>query len=140
MTVAQSPSPTAVDAGPLTTSDQQPPAIVASHLSTRYGHLDELPVGASSAPPSTSVLFQVAGHSLHDVRRGRHLIVVNQFHPGGGGLISRFRSDRGERDLRCALREWAGALYPQAKVVEFIASCGVNDMQSACEGTFPRLR
>ncbi|MEO3937730.1 lantibiotic dehydratase [Dermatophilaceae bacterium Soc4.6] len=98
-----------------------------------------LPVGHTSGPPSTSVLYQLAASSFEDVRRGDFALVVNQLHTGSGSLVSRFHGlDRGS--LRQALQSWSAQLYPGARVVEFVASCDTNDMQSACEGTFPRLR
>jgi len=98
-----------------------------------------LPVGRTSGPPSTSVLFQLAAPSLAAVRGGDFALVVNQFHAGSGSLVSRFHGlDHGL--LRQALQSWSAQLYPGARVVEFVASSDSNDMQSACEGTFPRLR
>lgn len=105
----------------------------------RPSERSELPVGRTSAAPTTSVLYQLAGTDIDSVREGEFRLIVNQFHAGTGSLVSRFHGLDGG-GLRRALRAWADAVYPDARVVEFIASSGVNDMQSACEGTFPRLR
>ena len=80
-----------------------------------------LPVGDSSAPPTTAVLYQVAGADLAAVRDGDFALVVNQLHTGTGSLVSRFHGPDGG-GLREALRDWASRLYPDVTVLEFIAS------------------
>ncbi|MFI1799343.1 hypothetical protein ACH427_18615 [Streptomyces sp. NPDC020379] len=101
-----------------------------------------LPVGRSSAPPTTAVLYQLAAESADDVRAGRYKLVVNQYNPGMGGLVARFRkllkADRpGETDLTEGLRTWIGDSFPEAEPLQVTLSGDVNGMHYAAAGVLP---
>ncbi|MFB7633386.1 hypothetical protein ACFC0M_20945 [Streptomyces sp. NPDC056149] len=107
-----------------------------------------LPVSASSAPPTTAVLYQVAAASADDVRKGRHRSVVNQYNPGVGGLIARFHrlfaSDEpgsdGAAGLTEHLRTWITDAFPGAVARQVTLSGDVNGMHHAANGILPPLR
>ncbi|AJC59437.1 lantibiotic dehydratase domain-containing protein [Streptomyces sp. 769] len=113
-----------------------------------------LPVSASSAPPTTAVLYQVAAASADDVRKGRHRSVVNQYNPGVGGLIARFHhlfaSDElgsdgaagtdGAAGLTEHLRTWIIDAFPGAVARQVTLSGDVNGMHHAADGILPPLR
>ncbi|WP_409464357.1 lantibiotic dehydratase [Amycolatopsis sp. GA6-003] len=91
-----------------------------------------LPVGSTSAPPTTGVLFQLA-----DTERGRYL-VVNQLCDGVGGMVSRFTGVLGDR-LAAALREWYAALWPGVPRHEYAPSRACTTAQHASAGLLPAL-
>lgn len=104
-----------------------------------------LPVGRSSAPPTTAVLYQIAAVSAEDVRAGRYKLVVKQYNPGMGGLVARFRrllaADRpGEPDLTEMLRTWIGDSFPEAEPLQVTLSGDVNGMHYAADGILPSFR
>ncbi|GIH89452.1 lantibiotic dehydratase [Planobispora siamensis] len=99
-----------------------------------------LPVSASSAPPTVAVAYQVAARSLGAVREGDHLLVVNQFNAGSGGLVSRFRNVLdGPDGLEGRLRAWVGGNFPEAQPRELVISSDVNGLQYSCTGAIPAL-
>ncbi|MFB9903691.1 hypothetical protein [Allokutzneria oryzae] len=91
-----------------------------------------LPVGITSAPPTTAVLVQVA-----DTERGRFL-VVNQLCDGVGGLVSRFTGVLGDR-LSGALHEWFSALWPDVAHHEIVPSRACTTAQHTSAGLLPAL-
>ncbi|MFJ4338495.1 hypothetical protein [Streptomyces sp. NPDC088915] len=104
-----------------------------------------LPVSASSAPPTTAVLYQIAAASAEDIGEGRHRVVVNQYNPGVGGLVARFRhildepgsttpDGRTETALTPALRAWIDALYPHATPRQLTLAGDVNGMHKIADG------
>jgi hypothetical protein len=104
-----------------------------------------LPVATGSAPPTTAVLYQVAAASADDIRDGRHRIVVNQYNPGIGGLIARFRhlfpaDERGTAGLADHLRSWIADAFPGAAPRQLTLSGDVNGMHHAADGLLPPLR
>ncbi|MDJ1132798.1 hypothetical protein [Streptomyces iconiensis] len=103
-----------------------------------------LPVSASSAPPTTAVLYQIAAGGPDDLARGRHRTVVNQYNSGVGGLLARFRrlldTPAPSGDLTEQLRDWIGGLFPEAAPREVTLSGDVNGMHEAAEGVLPPLR
>ncbi|MEU2158853.1 lantibiotic dehydratase [Streptomyces sp. NPDC019396] len=103
-----------------------------------------LPVSAGSAPPTTAVLYQIAAGSAEDVRRGDHLVVVNQYNSGIGGLLARFRHglDRlapEKAGLTHQLRVWIADLFPHAAPHQVTLSGDVNGMHHAAEGVLPPI-
>ncbi|MGA4799951.1 hypothetical protein [Streptomyces lavendulocolor] len=103
-----------------------------------------LPVSAGSAPPTTAVLYQVAARSTDDIRRGDHLLVVNQYNSGIGGLVARFRHglDRlvpEQAGLTHQLRAWIADLFPHATPRQVTLSGDVNGMHHAADGVLPPL-
>ncbi|MGW1173538.1 hypothetical protein ACWD4P_07435 [Kitasatospora sp. NPDC002543] len=104
-----------------------------------------LPVSASSAPPTTAVLYQLAAASADDIRQGRHRLVVNQYNPGMGGLVARFRAllapgRPGEMGLTEHLQGWVADAFPQAVPCQLTLSGDVNGMHRAADGVLPGLR
>ncbi|WP_370948453.1 hypothetical protein AB5J62_12925 [Amycolatopsis sp. cg5] len=91
-----------------------------------------LPVGRSSAPPSTAVLFQEAL-----TEQGR-LLVVNQLCDGVGGIVSRFTGVLGDR-LTGALDDWFSALWPGISRYELINSRACTTAQYISAGRLPAL-
>ncbi|MFE9390311.1 hypothetical protein [Streptomyces sp. NPDC006784] len=71
-----------------------------------------LPVGPSSAPPTAALLFQQIGGGPGAAADGPRL-VVNQFNPGTGGLLTRFKELLGE-DFAEALRGHVRRCWPHA--------------------------
>ncbi|MFE7295120.1 hypothetical protein [Streptomyces sp. NPDC057579] len=104
-----------------------------------------LPVGRSSAPPTTAVLYQIAAASAEDVQAGQYKLVVNQYNPGMGGLVARFRrllaADRpGEPDLAEMLRMWIGDSFHEAEPLQVTLSGDVNGMHYSADGILPSFR
>lgn len=107
-----------------------------------------LPVSASSAPPTTAVLYQVAAASADDIREGRHRTVVNQYNPGVGGIIARFRrlfasgepGSDGADGLTEHMRTWIADAFPEAVARQVTLSGDVNGMHHAADGILPPLR
>ncbi|MEU8581324.1 hypothetical protein [Streptomyces abikoensis] len=104
-----------------------------------------LPVGRSSAPPTTAVLYQIAAASAEDVRTGRYKLVVNQYNPGMGGLVARFRrllaaGGPGEPDLTDMLRTWIRGSFREAEPVQVTLSGDVNGMHYAADGILPSFQ
>ncbi|MGP3987642.1 hypothetical protein [Streptomyces sp. 3N207] len=92
-----------------------------------------LPVGPSSAPPSAAVLFQ------HVQAAGGPRMVVNQFNPGTGGLLTRFKGLLGDgfaEALRTHVRRcWPYAAHHHELVLW--TECSTAQAQSA--GLLPPL-
>lgn len=97
-----------------------------------------LPVGPSSAPPAAAVLFQLAADHPQSLRTGRYQLVVNQFNPGTGGLLSRFGGLLGPAFTQ-PLREHLAAGWPQARPHEVIDWTECNTAQSRSGRLFPPL-
>ncbi|MFG1750593.1 hypothetical protein [Streptosporangium sandarakinum] len=99
-----------------------------------------LPVGPSSAPPTAAVAYQVAAPTPEAAGAGGHLLVVNQFNAGSGGLVSRFRATLdGPDGLAGRLRAWVGGNFPRARPRELVISADVNGLQYSCAGAMPAL-
>ncbi|MBT2445591.1 hypothetical protein J7F03_00505 [Streptomyces sp. ISL-43] len=104
-----------------------------------------LPVSASSAPPTTAVLYQVAAASADEIRAGRHRVVINQYNPGMGGLVARFRhlldapgpAAPGDGGLTPRLRDWICAAYPDATPRQLTLSGDVNGMHRVADAILP---
>ncbi|WP_369204961.1 hypothetical protein [Streptomyces sp. PU-14G] len=96
-----------------------------------------LPVGPSSASPSAALLVQHIA-ARPDAADGPRL-VVNQFNPGTGGLLTRFKGLLGE-DFAEALRTHVRRLWPHAAhhhELVLWTECGTAQAQSA--GLLPPL-
>ncbi len=97
-----------------------------------------LPVSATSAPPAAAVLYQLAASCAADVTAGRYELVVNQFNPGLGGLVARFRRVlTGTRDLTAGLAELVAAAFPEAHPTELMLCAEVNGMHRDAAGALP---
>ncbi|SES07450.1 hypothetical protein [Streptomyces qinglanensis] len=72
-----------------------------------------LPVGPSSAPPTAAVLFQQLRGGPGAAADGGPRLVVNQFNPGTGGLLTRFKELLGG-DFAEALRGHVRRCWPHA--------------------------
>ncbi|MFE9383455.1 hypothetical protein ACFYMO_09460 [Streptomyces sp. NPDC007025] len=72
-----------------------------------------LPVGPSSAPPTAAVLFQQLRGGSGGAADGGPRLVVNQFNPGTGGLLTRFTQLLGG-DFAEALRGHVRRCWPHA--------------------------
>ncbi|MFD3664671.1 lantibiotic dehydratase [Streptomyces sp. NPDC058659] len=97
-----------------------------------------LPVGPSSAPPAAAVLFQLAATGPQAVRGGDYQLVVNQFNPGTGGLVTRFGPLLGE-GFRDRLREHVRACWPGRTCRELVLWTEINTAQSRSAGLLPPL-
>jgi hypothetical protein len=97
-----------------------------------------LPVGPSSAPPAVAVLFQLAADDAEALHTGRYRLVVNQFNPGTGGLVSRFGGLLG-RALTEPLREYLADAWPGTDTRELIDWTECNTAQSRSGQLFPPL-
>lgn len=97
-----------------------------------------LPVGPSSAPPAAAVLFQLAANGFPAVRAGDYRLVVNQFNPGTGGLVTRFGPLLGE-GFRDRLRAHVQACWPGRACRELVLWTEVNTAQSRSAGLLPPL-
>ncbi|MFJ7159589.1 lantibiotic dehydratase [Streptomyces sp. NPDC101118] len=97
-----------------------------------------LPVGPTSAPPGAAVLFQLAAGSHRAVQDGDYEMVVNQFNPGTGGLVTRFGRLLGE-GFRERLREHVRACWPGRACRELVLWTEVNTAQSRSAGLLPPL-
>ncbi|MFJ9792551.1 lantibiotic dehydratase [Streptomyces globosus] len=97
-----------------------------------------LPVGPTSAPPAAAVLFQLAADSHEAVREGAYRLVVNQFNPGTGGLVTRFGRLLGE-GFRERLRAHVRACWPGRDCRELVLWTEVNTAQSRSAGLLPPL-
>jgi hypothetical protein len=102
------------------------------------GHLGrtDLPVGATTAPPTISVFVQHA----HEPDDGP--TVVNQLMPGLGGVVARFS---GLGDARTTLvpmiSSWVDRLYPNVEQVRSVLpGVAVNPLQRAAAPAVPPLR
>ncbi|MBQ0863026.1 hypothetical protein KBZ21_31450 [Streptomyces sp. A73] len=72
-----------------------------------------LPVGPSSAPPAAAVLFQRIEGGRGVRGEGGPRMVVNQFNPGTGGLLTRFKGLLGDA-FADALRTHVRRCWPHA--------------------------
>ncbi|MEU3689481.1 lantibiotic dehydratase [Streptomyces narbonensis] len=97
-----------------------------------------LPVGPSSAPPAAAVLFQLAATGQEAVRAGDYRMVVNQFNPGTGGLVTRFGGLLGE-GFRERLRAHVRACWPGRTCRELVLWTEINTAQSRSAGLLPPL-
>ncbi|MEV4946226.1 lantibiotic dehydratase, partial [Streptomyces sp. NPDC053755] len=97
-----------------------------------------LPVGPSSAPPAAAVLFQLAATGERAVRDGDYRLVVNQFNPGTGGLVTRFGPLLGE-GFRDRLRDHVRACWPDRTCRELVLWTEINTAQSRSAGLLPPL-
>ncbi|CAM5642072.1 lantibiotic dehydratase [Streptomyces narbonensis] len=97
-----------------------------------------LPVGPSSAPPAAAVLFQLAASGQEAVRGGDYRLVVNQFNPGTGGLVTRFGGILGE-GFRERLRAHVRACWPGRTCRELVLWTEINTAQSRSAGLLPPL-
>ncbi|MFF8838284.1 hypothetical protein [Streptomyces sp. NPDC015130] len=97
-----------------------------------------LPVGPSSAPPASAVLFQLAASGPEAVRAGDYRLVVNQFNPGTGGLVTRFGGLLGE-GFRDRLRAHVRACWPGRTCRELVLWTEINTAQSRSAGLLPPL-
>ncbi|GEB62175.1 lantibiotic dehydratase [Streptomyces gardneri] len=97
-----------------------------------------LPVGPSSAPPAAAVLFQLAATGPEAVRGGDYRLVVNQFNPGTGGLVTRFGGLLGE-GFRDRLRAHVQACWPGRACRELVLWTEINTAQSRSAGLLPPL-
>ncbi|WP_406053756.1 hypothetical protein OG462_43590 [Streptomyces sp. NBC_01077] len=119
-------------------SNPQFEAALASDASTRgkeTNHRSRLPVGPTSAPPGTSVLFQVEELSEEP---GSHRIVVNQFNPGSGGLFTRFSALLGE-EFRAELTGHVERSWNGLQCLELVVWTDCNTAQAQCSGLLPSL-
>lgn len=84
-----------------------------------------LAAGASAAPPSLTIFFQVAANSAEALRRGEYELIVNQVNSGEGGLLGRFADALGPRqgDLAGKLEHWLHELFSGALPLE-LPVCG----------------
>ncbi|WP_214326802.1 lantibiotic dehydratase family protein [Nonomuraea sediminis] len=122
--------------------DANPPLERAAALDMkarpRPGERAWLPVGPTSAPPGTALLFQIEAASQAEVEAGRYRLVVNNFGYGGGGLFSRFGTLLGE-GVRGPLAEHVAACWPGGHRRELVAWTECNTVQSECTGLLPPL-
>ncbi|RCG26020.1 hypothetical protein DTL70_08060 [Streptomyces diacarni] len=102
-----------------------------------------LPVGPSSASPSAALLVQHIAARPYGPQRpegaGGPRLVVNQFNPGTGGLLTRFKGLLGD-DFADALRGHVRRLWPHAAhhhELVLWTECGTAQAQSA--GLLPPL-
>ncbi|MGI5352480.1 hypothetical protein ACQEU8_30470 [Streptomyces sp. CA-250714] len=92
-----------------------------------------LPVGPSSAPPSAAVLFQ----QMRPV--GGPRMVVNQFNPGTGGLLTRFKGLLGD-GFADALRTHVRRCWPYAAHHhELVLWTECSTVQAQSAGLLPPL-
>jgi hypothetical protein len=106
-----------------------------------------LPVSASSAPPTSAVLYQLSAGDRGQLAEGRYRLVVNQFNSGVGGLVARFRhlldgagqDGDGQAGLTDGLRRWAAELFPRAEPREVALCADINSMHLAASGILPPL-
>jgi hypothetical protein len=101
-----------------------------------------LPVGPSSAPPSTAVLFQriegARGAGGGD-GAGHPRLVVNQFNPGTGGLLARFKELLGD-GFAHALRSHVRRCWPHAEHHhELVLWTECSTAQAQSSGLLPPL-
>ncbi|GAB1641470.1 hypothetical protein KRMM14A1259_18930 [Krasilnikovia sp. MM14-A1259] len=104
-----------------------------------------LPASVTSAPPSTTVLYQLAAKDNHSIAEGAYQLVVNQFNPGLGGLVARFRhlldpTDNIAGGLTSRLRQWVTDAFPHATPHEVTLCADLNSMQRDSAGIFPPFR
>ncbi|WP_329314142.1 lantibiotic dehydratase family protein [Streptomyces sp. NBC_01278] len=99
-----------------------------------------LPVGRTSAPPSTAVLYQISADSAEAVRDGGYRMVVNQFGSALGGLVTRFGRILGEEAVAEAQMGWLEELFPGCEIRTLSLSGQVNNLQHAGAGYLPELR
>ena len=96
--------------------------------------------GPGMVSPSAAVLFQVAADSHAQILAGEHLLVVNQFAAGVGGLLARFIPLlAGEPSLGDQLRHWIRGLVGDAEVVEVPVAADATGLQRPT-GLHPVLR
>ncbi len=100
-----------------------------------------LPVSASSAPPATTVLYQLSAVDKGRVHEGDYRMVVNQFNPGLGGLAARYRRLLDRTDdgpgLSGRLRDWIESAFPDARPHEISLCADLNSMQLDAAGILP---
>jgi hypothetical protein len=97
-----------------------------------------LPVGPSSAPPAVAVLWQLAADDADALHNGRYRLVVNQFNPGTGGLVSRFGGLLAHA-LTDPLRAYLADAWPGTDLRELIDWTECNTAQSRSGRLFPPL-
>lgn len=98
----------------------------------------QLPVGATSAPPSAGVLFQLAADSEREVGAGDYDLVVNHFSAGSGALSARFASLLGQQ-FRDALRHYVRAGWGARPCRELLVWTDCNNAQAQASGLLPPL-
>ena len=100
-----------------------------------------LPVSASSAPPATAVLYQISARTGEDVAAGRYQLIVNQYNPGLGGLVARFRNlldaPAEQSGLTGQLHAWVASAFPGAEAREIALCADINSMQLDASGILP---
>ncbi|MGW3041154.1 lantibiotic dehydratase [Kitasatospora sp. NPDC001159] len=98
-----------------------------------------LPVGRTSAPPSTAVLYQLAANDAEAAHRGDYRMVVNQYGSALGGLVTRFGSLLGEQAVADAQLGWLSSLFPGCEVRTLTFASQVNNLQHAGAGYLPQI-
>ncbi|MEU4584681.1 lantibiotic dehydratase [Kitasatospora aureofaciens] len=106
---------------------------------TGFGERAHLPVGRTSAPPSTAVLYQLAANSAEAAHRGDYRMVVNQYGSALGGLVTRFGGLLGEQTVADAQLGWLRSLFPGCEVRTLTFASQVNNLQHAGAGYLPQI-
>ncbi|MED4811674.1 lantibiotic dehydratase [Bacillus atrophaeus] len=90
------------------------------------------PYGASSAPPSATVFYQLAANNGRDsIAAGDYQLVINQI-SSGLGLLLRFQSMFQEdgRNLSTLMKQWVNAMNPSSDIVHFPMISDFSNLQT----------
>lgn len=98
-----------------------------------------LPVGRTSAPPATAVMYQLAARSARELEDGKYHLVVNQLGSPWGGMVSRFGPLLGQDAVSGSLMAWLDSQFPGCDVRAMTLGADVNGLQHAGAGYLPRV-
>jgi hypothetical protein len=97
-----------------------------------------LPVGLTSAPPSTGVHFQIASDSFEDIAAAEYKLIVNQFGAGTGALLARFTSLLGD-GFRDDLSRHVHDMWGDVPCRQLVVWGDSNTAQAESAGVVPTL-